>query len=229
MKTKLIIATVLASVVGLFAAGAASGAFVAIYRNAMETTTQRAEIRKLSGKSCTRGGGKTSLNITVGKLTEECAYKTPVVGTDLEIAVTGRIMAPTTTAVAKKSFLGLVMRAGAGSKLELRVFPAQKKVQIARITKEGIKYLAIKKNVVGVQEPEKANVLRLRVISSSGEEANVCKIGGYIGSELAIETTDPACSELTGEATAVTAGAPNNGSGLTAAFEAIVVRVPVRF
>jgi hypothetical protein len=229
MKTKLIIATCLATVVGLFAAGAASAAFVAIYRNAMETTTQRSEIRKLSGKSCTRGGGKTSLNVTVGKLTEECAFKTPVVGSDLEIAVTGRIVAPTTPAVAKKSFLGLVMRAGGGSKLELRVFPSQKKVQIARITKEGIKYLAIKKNVTAIQAPEKANVIRLRVISSSGEEANACKIGGYIGSELAVETSDPACSELAGEATAVTAGAPNNGSGLTAAFEAIVVRTPVRF
>src|ERR1700743_2844581 len=95
MKTKLLLATALASVVGLFAAGAASGAFVAIYRNAMETTTQRAELRKLSGKSCTRGGGKTSLQVTVGKLTEFCAYKTPVVGSDLEIAVTGRISAST--------------------------------------------------------------------------------------------------------------------------------------
>jgi len=229
MKTKLLIATCLATVVGLFAAGAASAAFVAIYRNAMETTTQRSEIRKLSGKSCTRGGGKTSLNVTVGKLTEECAYKTPVVGSDLEIAVTGRIVTPTTPAVAKKSFLGLVMRAGGGSKLELRVFPSQKKVQIARVTKEGIKYLAIKKNFAAIQGPEKANVLRLRVISASGEEAGTCKIGGYIGSELAVETSDPLCSELKGEATAVTAGAPNNGSGLTAAFEAIVVRTPVRF
>jgi hypothetical protein len=229
MKTKLIIATVLASVLGLFAAGAASGAFVAIYRNAMETTAQRAEIRKLAGKSCTRGGGQTALKVTVGKLTEECAFKTPVVGSDLEIAVTGRIVAPTTTAVAKKSFLGLVMRAGGGSKLELRVFPSQKKVQIARITKEGIKYLGIKKNVVAVQEAEKANVLRLRVVSGSGEEAGACKIGGYVGSELAVEVSDPACSELKGEATAVTAGAPNNGSGLVAAFEAIVVRTPVRF
>jgi hypothetical protein len=229
MKTKLLIATALASVLGLFAAGAASAAFVAIYRNAMETTAQRSEIRKLSGRACTRGGAKTSLNLTVGKLTEECVYKTPVVGSDLEIAVTGRIVTPTTPAVAKKSFLGLVMRAGGGSKLELRVFPSQKKVQIARITKEGIKYLAIKKNVAGIQAPEKANVIRLRVIGSSGEEANACKIGGYIGSELAVETTDPACAELAGEATAVTAGAPNNGSGLTAAFEAIVVRTPVRF
>src|ERR1700733_10153721 len=108
MKTKLAIATVLASVLGLFAAGAASGAFVAIYRNALETTAQRSEVLKVAGKSCTRGGGQASLQVTVGKLTEECAYRTPVIGSDLEIAATGRILtAATPAAVVKKAFLGL--------------------------------------------------------------------------------------------------------------------------
>src|ERR1700761_7632999 len=121
MKAKLIIATVAACLLGLLASGVASGAFVAIYRNALETTAQRGEIIKLSGKSCTRGGGKASLLITVGKLTEECAYRTPVVGSDLEIAATGRIISGTPAAVVKKAFLGLQLRVGGGGKLELRV------------------------------------------------------------------------------------------------------------
>jgi hypothetical protein len=229
MKAKLIIAAVLASALGLFAAGAASGAFVAIYRNALETTAQRSEMLKLGGRSCTRGGGQTSLKVTVGKLTEECAYKTPVVGSDLEIAVTARIITGTPTAVAKKAFLGLQMRAGGGSKLELRVFPGQKKVQIAKITEEGIHYLAIAKNVVAVNEPTMANVLRLRVLEGTAEAAGTCTIAGYLGGEQVIEATDEACSELAGETTAVSAGAPNNGSGLIAGFEAIVVRTPVNF
>src|SRR3954449_12039211 len=91
MKAKLTIAIVSMLVVGLVVAGAASGAFVAIYRNALETTAQRSEVLKVSGKACSRGGGQSTLNITVGKLTEECAYKTPVVGQDLEIAATGSI------------------------------------------------------------------------------------------------------------------------------------------
>ncbi len=229
MKKKIVLAIASLAVVGLVVAGVASAAFVAIYRNALETTAQRTEVRKVSGRSCARGGGQTSLNVTVGKLTEECAYSTPVVGQDLEIAATGRILAGTPTAVAKKAFLGLQLRAGGGSKLELRVFPGQKKVQIARITEEGIKYLAIKKNVKGVQEPGKANVLRLRVVEAAGEEKGSCKIDGYLAGELAVEATDPACGELEGETTALSAGAPNNGSGLIAGFEAIVVRTPVRF
>jgi hypothetical protein len=225
MKAKLIVTAVLASAIGLFAVGSASGAFVAIYRNALETTTQRAEVRKLAGKSCTRGGGQTSLKVTVGKLTEECAYSTPVVGSDLEIAATGRILAETPEAVAKKAFLGLQLRAGGGAKVELRVFPGQKKVQLVKIAEEGLHYLAIKKNVAGVQETAKANVLRLRVLEASG----TCTISGYLAGELAVEATDEACGELDGEATALSAGAPNNGSGLIAGFEAIVVRTPVNF
>jgi hypothetical protein len=229
MKTKLIIAAVIASALGLVAVASASGAFVAIYRNALETTAQRGEVLKVAGKSCTRGGGQTSLKISVGKLTEECAYRTPVLGSDLEIAATGRIYPPTTPAVAKKAFLGLQLRVGGGGKVELRVFPAQQKVQIAKVTSEGIDYLAIKKNVKTVQPPEKGNVLRLRVIDGAGEEAGTCKIAGYLGGEQVVEASDEACGELDGEMTALSAGAPNNGSGLVAGFEAIVVRVPVRF
>jgi hypothetical protein len=228
MKAKLVIATVSLLALGLVATGAASGAFVAIYRNALETTAQRSEVVNLSGKSCTRGGGKTTLLVTVGKLTEECAYKTPVVGSDLEIAATGQVNPVTPPAVAKKAFLGLQLRAGGGGKLELRVFPAQKKAQIARITKEGIKFLAVKKNIVSLKEA-KSVVLRLRVVSGAGEAAGACKIGGYLAGELVVEAEDPACGELEGESTALSAGAPDNGSGLVASFAAIVVRTPVRF
>ena len=228
MKAKLAIATVSVLVVGLLVTGAASGAFVAIYRNALETTAQRSEVLKLSGKACSRGGGKTTLNITVGKLTEECAYKTPVVGQDLEIAATGSINPVTPPAVAKKAFLALQLRAGGGGKLELRVFPGQKKAQIARITEEGIKFLAVKKNIVSLQAA-KAVVLRLRAISGAGELAGTCKIGGYLAGELVVEAEDPACGELKGESTALAAGATNNGVGVVAGFAAIVVRTPVRF
>jgi len=229
MKTKLLIVTALAAALGLVAVASASGAFVAIYRNALETTAQRSEILKLNGKGCTRGGAQTSLKITVGKLTEECAYRTPVIGTDLEIAATGRIISGTPPAVARKAFLGMQLRVGGGGKLELRVFPAQKKVQIAKVTEAGIHYLAIEKNVKAVQPPEKANVLRLRVVSGAKEEAGACKIAGYLAGEKVIEASDATCGELTGEMTALSAGAPNNGSGVIAGFEAIVVRVPVRF
>jgi hypothetical protein len=229
MKAKLAIATVSVLVLGLAVTGVASGAFVAIYRNALETTAQRSEILKLSGKACTRGGGAATLNITVGKLTEECAYKTPVVGQDLEIAATGSISPTTPPKVAKKAFLGLQLRAGGGSKLELRVFPGQKKAQLVRSTSEGLDFLAVAKNIGSLKETNKPVVLRLRAVSGAGEAAGTCKIGGYLAGELVVEAEDPTCSELKGETTALSAGAPNNGVGVVAGFAAIVVRTPVRF
>jgi hypothetical protein len=229
MKTKILLFTSVFAVVGLVFAGIASAAFVAIYRNALETTAQRSEVTKLAGKECTRGGGKTSLLVTVGKLTEECAYKTPVVGADLEIAATGALSAATPPKVAKKAFLALQLRAGGGGKLELRVFPGQKKAQIARVTEEGIKYLAIAKNLTAIKETNKALVLRLRVVEGSAEAAGTCKIGGYLSGELVVEAEDPACGELEGEGTGLAAGATNNGVGVVASFAAIVVRTPVRF
>jgi len=228
MKTKILLFTSVFAIAGLVLTGAASAAFVAIYRNALESTAQRSEVLKISGQSCTRGGGQTSLKITVGKLTEECAYRTPVIGSDLEIAATGRIISGTPASVARKAFLGLQLHVGGGGKLELRVFPGQQKAQIARATEAGIKYLAIKKNIVSLKEA-KAVVLRLRVVEGSGEAAGTCKIGGYLSGELVIEAEDPACGELKGESTALAAGATNNGSGVIASFAAIVVRVPVRF
>jgi hypothetical protein len=229
MKAKLAIVTVSILAVGLVVTGAASGAFVAIYRNALETTAQRSEILKLSGKACTRGGGQATLNITVGKLTEECAYKTPVVGQDLEIAATGSITTATPPKVAKKAFLALQQRAGGGAKLELRVFPGQKKAQLARITEEGIKFLAVTKDITSLKEVNKPVVLRLRAVSGAGELAATCKLGGYLAGELVVEAEDPACGELKGESTALAAGATNNGVGVVAGFAAIVVRTPVRF
>src|ERR1700753_44684 len=183
MKTKILLFTAVFAVVGLVVAGVASAAFVAIYRNALETTAQRSEATKLAGKECTRGGAKTTLLVTVGKLTEECAYKTRVVGQNLEIAATGSISTATPPKVAKKAFLALQLRAGGGGKLEMRVFPGQQKAQIARITEEGIKYLAIKKNIVSLKEA-KAVVLRLRAIEGSGEAAGTCTIGGHPGGGL---------------------------------------------
>jgi hypothetical protein len=96
------------------------------------------------------------------------------------------------------------------------------------MTEEGIKFLAVKKNIVSLKEGQ-AVVLRLRVISGAGEMAATCKIGGYLAGELVVEAEDPACGELKGETTALAAGATNNGVGVVAGFAAIVVRTPVRF
>lgn len=216
------------ALVALLVCASAGAAMVAIYRNALDTTAQRSEMLKLTGRSCARGGSEDTLKVTVGKQTEECVYRTPVLGRNLEIAATERLLTGTPTALVKKAFLGLILRAGGGAKYELRVFPGQKKTQLVKMSKEGgIEYLAIEKKVAAVKGLNEANVLRLRVEGAKGK----VQITGYLGPEVVGEATEEgaAGAEVAGESAAVSVGAPTNGSGAIASFDSIVVRTPVRF
>ncbi len=249
MKTRLAAFPIVA-LVALLACASAGAAMVAIYRNALDTTAQRSEMLKLTGRSCARGGSEATLKVTVGKQTEECVYRTPVQGRNLEIAATERLLTGTPEAVVKKAFLGLILRAGGGAKYELRVFPGQKKTQLVKVTKAGgIEYLAIEKKVAAVKGLNEANVLRLKVEGAKGKVA----VTGFLGPEVVGEALDEGAaatksasepvetpeaaetpeavegSEVEGESSGVSVGAPTNGSGAIATFDAIVVRTPVRF
>lgn len=115
MKTRLASIPVIAFL-ALLVCGTAHATLVAIYRNALDTTAERTEILKLSGRNRSRGGNEGTLQISVGKRTEECAFRMPVLGRNLEIAVTARLLARTPRPVARRAFIGLVLRAGGGAK-----------------------------------------------------------------------------------------------------------------
>jgi hypothetical protein len=228
MKSRFSAIAIAAAVLGtLVFSSLAGAAMVGIYRNGMESTTARGQMIKLSGRSCTRGGADSALRIVVGKGTDACAYRTPVVGRDLEIAATERLLSGTPTALQRKAYLGLELRAGGGAKYQMLVYPLQRKVQLIKFTPEGPEYLAIVKNQAVIKGVNKANVLRLRAINvASGPERGQAKLLGYIGSSLVAEATDAAAGELTGRASTVTVGAGNSANGLIASVDDVVVRVP---
>lgn len=218
-----------ALVAGAFAASAGA-AMVGIYRNSMDTTAQRAQLIKLAGGSCARGGSESALKITIGKATEACSYRTPVLGRDLEIAATERLLSGTPTALQKRAYLGLELRAGAGTKYQLLVYPLQRKVQLVKVTAEATKYLAIVKNQAMVKGINKANALRLRVLNAtSGPEKGTAKLTGFLGSTKVAEATDADAGEVTGRAASITVGAGKSGDGLLASVDDVVVRVPSPF
>lgn len=216
--------------VGLVICASATAAMVGIYRNGMESTAQRAQLIKLSGGACARGGADDALRVTVGKRTEACSFRTPVLGRDLEIAATERLLSGTPAALQKKAYLSVELRAGAGAKYALLVYPLQRKVQLARVSPEGTTYLAIAKNVTTVLGLNKANVLRLRALNvTSGPERGQAKLLGFVGGTVAVEATDEFATELTGRASAVGAGAAKNADGVIASIDDVVVRVPAPF
>ncbi|HUC00208.1 MAG TPA: hypothetical protein VMS11_10315 [Solirubrobacterales bacterium] len=230
MKTRSIAMFVVFSLLATAFAASAGAAMVGIYRNSMDSTAQRAQLIKLAGASCARGGSESALKITIGKATEACSYRTPVLGRDLEIAATERLLSGTPMALQKRAYLGLELRAGAGAKYQLLVYPLQRKVQLVKVTAEATKFLAIVKDQAMVNGVNKANALRLRVLNvTSGPEKGTAKLTGFLGQTKVAEATDAAAGEVTGRAASITVGAGKNGDGLLASVDDVVVRVPSPF
>ena len=216
--------------VGLLVCAVAGAAMIGIYRNPMETLGQRSQMIKLSGRNCARAGVGGAMRITIGKATSSCSYRTPVLGRDLEIAATERLLSGTPKALQKKAYLGLELRAGGGAKYALVVFPGQRKAQLIKVTKEGTRYLAVAKNAKAVVGINEANKLRLRAVNvTSGPEKGQARIFAYVGNALVGEAKDEAAGELTGGASAVVVGTVKNGNGIVASVDDVVVRVPSPF
>jgi len=214
----------------LLVAASAGAAMVGIYRNDMSSTARRAELLKLSGGSCTRGGSAETMRVTLGKRTTECSYRTPVLGRDLEIAATERLLSATPPAAQQKAYLGLELRAGGGAKYQMLVFPLQRKVQLIKIVGGGAEYLAIDREEKAVLGLNKANALRLRAVNvTSGPERGQSHLFAYLGGTLVAEATDATASELSGRASAVTIGATKDGNGVVGSVDDVVIRVPSPF
>jgi hypothetical protein len=219
-----------ALVAGLLCCAVAGAAMIGIYRNSMGSLAQRSQLVKLSGRSCERAAAGGAMRIMVGKATSSCSYRTPVLGRDLEIAASERLLSGTPTALQRKAYLGLMLRAGGGAKYALLVFPRQRKAQLLKVTSSGTKYLAIAKNeksIVGINE---ANKLRLRAVNvTSGPEKGQARLFAYVGNTLVGEAVDDGAGELPGRASAVVVGTIKNGNGIVASVDDVVVRVPSPF
>jgi hypothetical protein len=230
MRFRFSAALLAALAAGLLACAVAGAAMIGIYRNGLETLGQRSQLVKLSGSSCDRAGVAGAMRIVIGKATSSCSYRTPVLGRDLEIAATERLLSGTPAPLQKKAFLGLELRAGSGAKYALLVFPGQRKAQLIKVTDEGTKYLAITKNsksVVGINE---ANKLRLRAVNlTSGPEKGQAQLFAYVGNTLVGEAKDEGAGDLSGRASAIVVGTIKNGNGIVASVDDVVVRVPSPF
>jgi hypothetical protein len=230
MSKRLLATLAVAALVGAAVASTALAAMVGIYRNDMETGAQRGELLKLSGANCARGGSSNALRLVVGKRTNACAYRTPVVGRDLEVAVTSRLLSGTPRAVQQRAYLGIELRAGAGAKYQMLVYPLQRKAQLIKVTPAGPEYFAVGKNLDAVGGANMANKLRLRAVNlRRGPNRGHTSLVGYVGGERVVEGMDAQPDVLTGENTAVTVGAVKNGKGVVASVDDIVVRAPVNF
>jgi hypothetical protein len=212
-------------------ATSAGAALIGIYRNSMESKSQLAQVLKLSGKRCGRSGSGGAFQIVVGKETKECSYRTPVIGRDLEIAATERLLSATPKPVQRSAYLAVDLRAGGGARYQLAVFPLQRKAQIRKVLADGtVEYLDIEKNLTEVGGADKANQLRLRAFNvTAGEGKGNCQLLAFIGGRLIAEVTDEGAGDLTGRASGFSVGSTKNAKGAQASVDDVVVRVPSPF
>jgi hypothetical protein len=217
------------AVVLVLAASAVALPPIGIYRNDMESTEQREQVTKLFGDRCGRGGSNHAFRVTVGKSTPECGYRTPVVGRDLEISATARLLSSTPKPIQNKAFLAVNLRAGeAGAHYQLAVYPLQGKAQLRKTSSDGkVKYLHIEKDVAMVKGVNKANELLLRAFNiTDGPEKGSCRVLAFVGRKQVAEVIDEAGGELQGRVSGFSAGAPRGAKGTVASFDDVVVRVP---
>jgi len=205
----------------------ASAAVIGIYRNNMESNGLRGQIAKLSGERCGRGGSSHAFRIVVGKGTKECLYRTPVVGRDLEVGAIGRLLEGTPKPVQQKAFLAVNLRAGAGARYQLAVFPLQHKAQLRRVNGEGqIEYLRVARGL-RTKGLNRANEMRLRAFNlTGGPEKGSCRIVAFVGGQMIADVTDPAAGELQGRSAGFSLGAVGNAKGALGSFDDVVIRVP---
>jgi hypothetical protein len=231
MRLRVTGAALAAAIALLALAGGAGAALISIYRNGMETSAQRGEAVKLSGERCGRGGSAHAFRVVIGKRTKECSYRTAVLGRDLEISATMRLLSMTPKPVRRKSYLALTLRAGDGAHYQLLVYPMQRKAQLRKTLVDGsITYLRIAKNVKTIQGVDRANKLRLRAFNiTEGPEKGACRILGYVGREQVADFTDDAAGELQGRASGFAVGASKNAKGVVASIDDVVLRAPNPF
>ena len=230
MKGRFAAAFLVALAVAALACASVGAAMIGVYRNSMESLAQRSQLVKLSGRNCARAGANGAMRVTVGKKTAACSFRTPVLGRDLEIAATERLLSGTPENLQRKAFLGLELRAGDGFKYQLLVFPRQKKAQLIKIGGEDPDYLAIARDEKAVMGINEANKLRLRAVNvTSGPDKGQARLFAYVGGTLVGEAVDDGAGDLSGRNSTVVVGTIKNGNGIVASVDDVVVRVPSPF
>ena len=116
----------------LAAAGIALGAVIPIYGNDMSTVDVRSQLRRISGESCARSAGAGTLKVAVGERTSECTLRTPVIGSNLDIATIARLLPGTPSEIQAQVFVAVGVRSGDGGQYQLAVFPRKGSFQLRR-------------------------------------------------------------------------------------------------
>lgn len=227
MINRLLLTILGAALVALTAAAPASAA-IPIYSNDLASVNARSQLAKSQGEDCRRGGTKVALRIRLGARSGACAYRLPVVGRDLDLVATGRLLSGTPRKLRARAYVAVGVRAGDGGSLRALVFPAQKKLQVIQESPETqTRYLAIVKRAQAIRGVNQANRIFLRVVNTT--DPGVCRVVVRVNGRRLAVLDVKRCAQLTGRDTIIEAGSTRGGDGVTASFARLRVSVPNPF
>jgi hypothetical protein len=224
-----------ALIVALFAVAAvaatALAAAVPIYSNDMSSIAERGQLRKASGRNCDRGGSEVALRVDVGRRTAACIYRTPVIGRDLEIFSTERLLSGTPASIRGRIYLGLGLRTGGGGGYLLQVFPVRRTWQLRREEPgAGGGSVLASGNSRRIEGVDDANRLGLRAFNlTRSSDPDDCRLVATVNGERLAVATDPGAGPLRGRFSTASVGAARNANGAVASFDDVLVRVPDPF
>ena len=226
--------TLLAAIVAALCAAGTAGAVrgFPVYANDMASTAKKAQIRPSSGRNCDRGGSPQALKVEIGKRTRECIYRTPVIGRDVEIIATSRLLSGTPREIRRRMFLSVSLRHDKGmGRYALRVFPLQRKYQLLKaVPGQGLRYLAVGKRISAIRGINKANKIRLRAFNLLGtRDRDDCRLLVYVNGKRLAVVVDKRSGSLQGRETAFSVGSRRIAREAIGSFDNIKVRIPAPF
>lgn len=211
------------------AAAVALGAAIPIYTNGMSSAGARGQLVRFGDGKCKRSAGARALKLAVGKRTRECQLRTPVVGSNLDITATARLLQGTPSPLQGSVFVAVGVRDGGDGQYQLAAFPKKGSFQLRRdVPPDGARTLLANGKANAVKGIGKPNKLRLQAFPTAGGETRVTAFVN--GRKVASVIEDAhAASTVTGRFSSVAVGSAKAAKGAKASFDDLKVAVPDPF
>ena len=229
MRRPFRIAIPLAAVSSAALAAAAAAAVIPIYSNDMASTAARSQLVKFGGGDCSRGRSGEALKLGVGARTRECQLRTPVVGSNLDIKATARLLEGTPSSLQSSVYVAVGLRDGSDSQYQLAVFPKKGSFQLRRDEPpNGDRTLLAHGDSKAVKGVGKPNKIRLQAFPTPDGGTRVAAFVNGKNVASVVEDAHTA-STISGRFTTVAVGAAKAAKDASASFDDLTVAVPDPF
>lgn len=196
---------------------------VRIYGNSFSARGSLGELRKLGTESCARRTSRSAMSVRLGRKTSACAYRTPVIGRNLDIAASVVLSSRTPSNRRARTALGLTLRGGEDTgDFTLSVRPNRQRWSLTR-------------EMPGAGGPTSTTIAheRDRRIHGTGKrnrlrlQAFDTEIIAWVNGKIVARYLDPSPAVSKGRQSSVAIGTTRTGRNIEGSFDSISVRVPV--